>query len=294
MKYSDVELLGGGIIKSKTLDIDYEDDDDYKWSDGEREKELAKAISRKTGIPAKYLNLEFHSYYDENACWNNCWNEEHWISNWIGDVPVRALVSVEYGSKEYLFKVLDEDIFKMKTDTDTADFVLKTSNGTKVFPVHKAILTSRSKVFRAMFTSNMADVSAGETIIQDLDEDTLEELIHFLYSGGLSGSQYDIISLCYAANKYELASLMELVRLHLMSAELDVSKLAEVFIASDMFNQEGLFEVAQDKLTEWMWEETMSGKDVLEKGVMVKEVLEKIKNRPELTNKILMHQNAYE
>ena len=78
MKYSDVELLGGGIIKTKTLDIDYEDDDDYKWSDGEREKELAKAVSRKTGIPAKYITMEFLNYYDE------VWNEEHWISYWIG------------------------------------------------------------------------------------------------------------------------------------------------------------------------------------------------------------------
>ena len=106
----------------------------------------------------------------------------------------------------------------MKLDTDTADFLLKTKNGSKEFPVHKTILMSRSKVFRAMMEANMAEVSAGEAVIEDLDEDTLEELIHFLYSGGLSGSRYDIVSLCNAAEKYELASLMDLGRFNMMSA----------------------------------------------------------------------------
>ena len=80
---------------------------------------------------------------------------------------------------------------------------------------------------------------------------------------------------------------MNLVRLKLMSAELDVNQLADLFIASEMFSQEGLFEVAQEKLTEGMWEKGLEVKDVMEKGVKVKEVLEKIKNRPVLTNKIL-------
>ena len=194
------------------------------------------------------------------------------------DPIVSVFIDPEYVTEvENSFMVLEQDLFKMQRDTDTTDFVLKTSSGTKVFPVHKAVLSNRSNVFRAMFTINMAEAAAGEVVIQDLDEDTLEEMIHFLYTGGLSRSQYDIISLCYAANKYELASLMDLVRLHLMSAELDVTLLADIFNASDMFSQEGLFEVAKEKLTEGMWE----------KGMKVKDVLEKMEDRPELTNKIL-------
>ena len=179
------------------------------------------------------------------------------------------------------------DISRMKTDTETADFVLKTKNGTRKFPVHKTILTCRSKVFRAMFSSNMAEVSTGEAIIEDIEEDTLEELIHFLYTGGLSGSQYNIVSLCNAAEKYELPSLMDLVRFNMMSAELNVNQLADLFIASDMFSQEEMFQIAKEKLTEGMWEKGMRVKDVMEKGMKVNAVLEKIKDRPELTNKIL-------
>ena len=179
------------------------------------------------------------------------------------------------------------DISRMKTDTETADFVLKTKNGSRKFPVHKTILTCRSKVFRAMFSSNMAEVSTGEAIIEDIEEDTLEELIHFLYTGGLSGSQYNIVSLCNAAEKYELPSLMDLVRFNMMSAELNVNQLADLFIASDMFSQEEMFQIAKEKLTEGMWEKGIRVKDVMEKGMKVNAVLEKIKDRPELTNKIL-------
>ena len=66
--------------------------------------------------------------------------------------------------------------------------MLKTSSSSRVLPVHKAILSNRSKVFRAMFAFNMAEVAYSEVVIRDLDVDTLEELIYFLYTGGLSGS----------------------------------------------------------------------------------------------------------
>ena len=41
---------------------------------------------------------------------------------------------------ENSFTVLLEDISRLRSDPDTADFVLRTSKGSRVFPVHKAIL----------------------------------------------------------------------------------------------------------------------------------------------------------
>ena len=272
-----VELVGAGRIKSQKFEIDYEEDEWFMQGSAWRiERGLAKAVTRRTGIPTKYLTIEHFEIeeYDSDGE-----HEGEWVS--VSEMPfqenpIRALIDPEYVAQiENSYKVLEEDLYKMKNDTDTTDFVLKTSSGTKVFPVHKAILSNRSNVFRAMFTSNMAEDASGEAIIEDLDEETLEELIHFLYTGDLSGSQYDILSLCNAANKYELASLMNLVRLNLMTTELDVGQLADLFIASEMFSQEGLFEVAREKLAEG------------EGGIEAKDVLEKIKDRPELTNKIL-------
>ena len=53
--------------------------------------------------------------------------------------------------------------------------------------------------------------------------------------------------------------------------------MADLFIASEMFSQEGMFVVAKEKLSEGLWE----------KGMKVEDVLEKIKDRPQLTNKIV-------
>ena len=126
----------------------------------------------------------------------------------------------------------------------------------------------------AMFLSNLAEVNTGQAIIEDLDDETLGEMIHFLYTGGLSGARYDIVSLCYAARKYELASLMSLIRLNMDSVVLDPKQLADLFIASDMFSQEPLFEVAVEKLKEGM--------------EMLEDVLENMKDRAELIIKIFV------
>ena len=294
--------------------MDYEVDDES----GEKvsEREFAKTVAKTVGIPAKFLTIEFFrtdavkyierekndidiedydSYLLSEDHEYDVEEEGEWVRQWINakdnefgsSLLVRALISPEYvGQSEKSFKALEEDISRMKLDTDTADFLLKTKNGSKEFPVHKTILRSRSNVFRAMFASNMAEVSAGEAIIEDLDDDTLEELIHFLYSGGLSGSRYDIVALCNAAEKYELASLMDLVSFNMRSAELDVNQLADLFIASEMFSQEEMFEIAKEKLTEGMGK-VMGVKDIMKKGVRVHDVIEKIKDHPELTNKIL-------
>ena len=184
-----------------------------------------------------------------------------------------------------------EDIYKLLRDTNTSDFVLKSIHGSKVFPVHRIILSARSNVFRSMFAS--ATDTIGEAIVEDIDNDTLEELIHFLYTGSLSGSKCDIISLCYAANKYELPSLMNLVCLKLRSMKLDVTQIANLFIASEILSNEELFVIAKDRLTESLWEKGTSVEDLIKRTVQVPMVLGKIKAsredfaKEELNRKIL-------
>ena len=268
MPFKEVTIIGAGRIETKWFDIRYQpDDNSHSLSRGIYSEDFKKAAAKKAGIPLEFLTFEY-------------FNGTDWVRRVVRSevqryVGVRAKIAPEYVYQmENPFSVLLDDISRLMTDPDTADFVLRTSKGSKIFPVHKAILASRSTVFRAMFVANMAEVSTGQAVIEDLDEETLEEMIHFLYTGSLSGSQYDIVSLCYAARKYELASLMTLVRLNMNSVELDAKQLADLFIASDMFSQEPLFEVAVEKLKEGMG--------------MLEEVLEKMKDRPELIIKIFV------
>ena len=39
MKYERVKLVGAGRIESQDIEINYEGDDDYEWSSGERERD---------------------------------------------------------------------------------------------------------------------------------------------------------------------------------------------------------------------------------------------------------------
>ena len=176
--------------------------------------------------------------------------------------------SVSY--KERPTKVLMEDFSKLMDEEDTADFTLKTK--TKNFRIHKLIFGARSSVFKAMFQSNMVEAIAGEVTIEDLDEDTVGEMIHFIYTGRFSGKQSDFQSLCQAARKYQLDSMMDLINLNLLTAEIEPGEVADILIASKMFDQENLFQTAMEKL---------------KKGTLADiNFKQKLKDHPELIKKI--------
>ena len=144
-----------------------------------------KVIVKKSRIPRDYLNFNHHRYLGI------------YVSSSYEDLNERPS------------KVLVEDFSKLLYDQDTTDFTLKTK--TKNFRIHKLIFGARSCVFQAMFQTNMAEAQAGEATIEDLDDDTMEEMIHFIYTGKLSRKQFDKLSLLYAAKKYQLDSLKTLV-----------------------------------------------------------------------------------
>ena len=50
----------------------------------------------------------------------------------------------------------------------------------------KAVLAARSGVFRTMFLSGMQEAVEGEAVITDVDEETLQEVLHYIYTGKLA------------------------------------------------------------------------------------------------------------
>ena len=92
--------------------------------------------------------------------------------------------------------VFIEDMTKLMEDSETSDFTLKVAN--KDFKVHKAVLAARSGVFRTMFLSGMQEAVEGEAVITDVDEETLQEVLQYIYMGKLSRKNFSINSLFYA------------------------------------------------------------------------------------------------
>ena len=63
----------------------------------------------------------------------------------------------------------------------------------------------------------------------------------------LSGKTYGIHALCYAADKYQLDNIMDLISGEIKKVELKAAEVAEMFSA-EMFRKEELFEVGMEKL----------------------------------------------
>ena len=75
------------------------------------------------------------------------------------------------------------------------------------FECHKAILAARSTVLEAMFSHNMKEERDSKVEIQDMDADTLHEMIVFMYSGKVAGLDEKAADLLVAAEKYDLKEL---------------------------------------------------------------------------------------
>ena len=222
-------------LKTEGLQVPGDHDKRYKISS------LQEAVTEKYGIPGE--NLKFR--YDPDLGYGNGYLSPADIVH--SSDPIMVEVDQEFDEKKSLsLQVFIEDMTKLLEDPETADFILKT--GGKSFHVHKAVLGARSSVFRTMFLSRMKEGVEGEAIITDVNEETLQEVLHYIYTGNLSGKDYGIYSLCYAAHKYHLDTLMDQICGEIKKAELKAEEVAEVFISSEMFGKEDFFNVGIDKL----------------------------------------------
>ncbi|CAN6876430.1 unnamed protein product [Brassica oleracea] len=101
-------------------------------------------------------------------------------------------------------------------------------------PTHKAILSSRSKVFRNMLDSDECKASAEESItLPDLNHDELHSLLEFLYCGNLIAPYNRYRALYLAADKYDIAYLQDVCRDHFIASltsrnVLDILELASI------------------------------------------------------------------
>lgn len=80
------------------------------------------------------------------------------------------------------------------------------------FLMDRSFLAARSPVFRAMFKSQMRESHTGIVNMDDLSAQTIQVLLHFIYTGMLHElwCHEDVITeFVYAAEKYELTELLE-------------------------------------------------------------------------------------
>ncbi len=110
---------------------------------------------------------------------------------------------------------LSEDFGSLLLDTQSADVTFKL--GKKKIVAHKAILSARSEVFRAMFRSEMKESTTNEVTLKDTDENTFRNFLTYLYTNK-SESESLTASLLILADKYQIKRLVALCEQHLLTS----------------------------------------------------------------------------
>lgn len=107
------------------------------------------------------------------------------------------------------------------------------------FKVHKAILTTRSNVFFAMFNHGMKEKTDNLVEIEDIDSEVFRELLRYIYVGKVENLEIVVKELLVAADRYGLLELKRLCIKHLCNT-LDINNAAKFLMFADLYGAKNL------------------------------------------------------
>lgn len=135
-------------------------------------------------------------------------------------------VSRQINNPNQLVKSLQDDLFKLYESKHFTDSTILC--GDREFYVHKAILASRSTVFR----SNFENVHAKIIHHDDIDPATLDVFLKFLYTGDLQFQDHMIDDILNLSQKYNVQELIQLCESKMIQT-ISVSTAVEFLMTAD-------------------------------------------------------------
>ena len=117
--------------------------------------------------------------------------------------------------------------------------------GQKEFPVHKAILSARSKVFQAMFEHKMLENERSRVEIEDIDGEIMLEILRFIYTGKTQNIEKLADALLPAADKYCLERLKVQCE-ETLCTTIDKDNVSDTLILADLHSATQLRQQAID------------------------------------------------
>jgi len=156
-------------------------------------------------------------------------------------------VNISGQSNAVQFKVpdcsLSDDFGGLFDSSQFADVVL--TSGSREFHCHKAILTSRSRVFSAMFEHDMEESKRNRVDVTDVDSDVMADMLRFIYTGKAPNLETMAADLLAAADKYALDRLKVMCEEALCNS-LTVENVSEILILADLHSADQLKATAID------------------------------------------------
>ncbi|GIX73029.1 speckle-type POZ protein-like B [Caerostris extrusa] len=141
---------------------------------------------------------------------------------------------------QYSCESLKDVMEQLLNEKTSCDVILRV--GSAEFPAHKAILATRSPVFKAMFTCDMQETARNAVDISDLDADTVKRMLLYVYTDTLDHPEGDSVEkLYFAADKYEILCLKKKCAL-LLESDLRESNACRILLLADRHQDEYLKE----------------------------------------------------
>ncbi|XP_054708117.1 speckle-type POZ protein-like [Uloborus diversus] len=114
--------------------------------------------------------------------------------------------------------------------------------GEENFQCHKAILSTHSKVFEAMFDNDMKESHDEAVYLADLDVDVAKAMLLYMYTRRTEGlPEHKVLDLYVAADRYMLPELKEKCREFVLK-HLSVDNVCEVAEVADLHSDDILAE----------------------------------------------------
>ena len=89
----------------------------------------------------------------------------------------------------------------------------------KIFNVHKNFILDSCPVFRCAIESDMIEGRTKEIYIEEVDPATLQEMIHYIYTGKFTGADLNVEMVAWLADKYDLPGMMDLLCINMREVE---------------------------------------------------------------------------
>ncbi|KAF8787710.1 Speckle-type POZ protein like [Argiope bruennichi] len=139
---------------------------------------------------------------------------------------------------------LVKDLKSICNNAIFSDSELRTS--TQTFPTHMAILSARSPVFKSMFSHDMKEKNRRHVDITDLDDETIHQMLLYIYMNSVEAQQLESVSKLYvAADKYQILSLKSKCA-SFLKENLCPTKACEVLLLADLHSDKDLKSFVND------------------------------------------------
>ena len=101
------------------------------------------------------------------------------------------------------------------------------------FKCHKSILAQRSSYFNAMLSHDMVESQDSKVELKDLEADTAEDLLTFIYTGKVSDMGEKAADLLDVADKYGISGLKEMSEAALC-AKMNIDNVLNMLVLADL------------------------------------------------------------